>query len=1235
MADREYTLSQKQAINSSGHNILVSASAGSGKTSVLVERVIQKIINGEDVDRLLVVTFTEAAASEMKERIRAAIVKKINEVSDIELQNHFSMQLNKLNNANISTLHAFCMSIIRNYYYIIDLDPTFRIMDPTESELLKESVWADLREELYERDGDGKFALLTRNFSSDRSDEGLQDLILELFEFSNANPDPQAWLQQIAKNYEVPSNNVMDMEFIQQLLAEVKTKLMRIYRKDLDLTERAINGGEPLKKAAEKFQNEVDDLKSIIDSLNGSWDELQQAVSKMKFAQLPRGKKEEVQEFNAYAKSIRNDFKDEFNTIADNYFKLSSEQMIAVFKDAHDLMMKLIEVQNQFAERFLQEKLTRRSLDFSDLEHFALQIVLDDSEEGQAIRRDFQQKFNEVIVDEYQDINPLQETILTSVASSDPGNMFMVGDVKQSIYAFRMADPSLFISKNNQFKDEEQADERIILAENFRSMRNVDDFTNLIFNQVMDTEVGEIEYDDDAQLQFGAKYYPDEVQNNTEVMIYDDSQTDIDDKEATPIISNKNDGQLQMIAQRIQKLFADHTQIYDKKEQKMRDLEYSDIALLHSTGSNNLEIVDTFKKYGIPIQVNNAQDYFQTTEVSIMMALLKIIDNPYQDIPLAAVLRSPMVGLKENELAFLRIGKKNGHYFEALLYFLNEAKLDSNNEFQMQLKTKITHFLEQLDRFSKLARQSTLVDLLWAIYDETGYLDYVGGMPDGPQRQNNLHALYDRAKGYEESSFKGLFQFVRFVEKMRDKNKDLAENPVVTDVKAVKLMTIHGSKGLEFPIVFLIDAEHGFNTMDEKGRYVLDRDAGMGITLKDFIHRLEIDTVQKNWIISIKKQKALAEKLRVLYVALTRAEQKLIITGAVNSADDTLNKWAEAVDTDETLIPAEARSKVSNFLDWIGMAIMRVPSVVEKYADYNTRKLQGTLIPDVELKIINSNELMDQQGLTALKSAQIPELQQLNASDDIAEVDKLKQIMNFKYHDEAATTTTAYQSVSEIKRVFDDPDKFELNFSEVDADQHIKPQNRFVTESLMAPRFMNEATKPKAAEIGTATHLILQQLDLNQPINETIIKDKIGELVMNRVLDEQVANRIRISTILDFFDSDLGQLMINHPENVHREEAFSLLLPAKGLFPKVKGDDDVLIHGIIDAYFEMEDRVILLDYKTDFVLPGSVEQGIEKVINRYQGQVNLYAQALESILKRPVNEKYLYLLSIGRLVEIQ
>lgn len=1236
MAAREYTPSQKQAINSSGHNILVSASAGSGKTSVLVERVIQKIINGEDVDRLLVVTFTEAAASEMKERIRAAIVKKINEVNDAELQNHLSMQLNKLNNANISTLHAFCMSIIRNYYYIIDLDPAFRIMDPTESELLRESVWADLREELYEKDEDEKFARLTRNFSSDRSDDGLQELILELFEFSNANPDPKAWLQKIAKNYEIQSDNVMDMEFIQRILAEVKTKLIRIYQKDSEITEWAINGGEPLKKAADNFQNEVNELKSIIDkSSNGSWDDLQQAMNNMKFAQLPRGKKEEVKEFNAYAKTIRNDFKDEFNALVDSYFKLANEQMITIFKDAHDLMMKLIEVQNQFAERFLQEKLTRRSLDFSDLEHFALQIVLNDSDEGHAIRRGFQQKFNEVIVDEYQDINPLQETILTSVARPEPGNMFMVGDVKQSIYAFRMADPSLFIGKNDQFKNEDQPDERIILAENFRSMRNVDDFTNLIFNQVMDTEVGEIEYDDDAQLQFGAKYYPDEVQNNTEVLIYDDSQTELDDGQNNAIISNKNDGQLQMIAQRIQKLFDDHTEVYDRDAKEMRPLKYSDIALLHSTGGNNLEIVDTFKKYGIPIQVNNAQDYFQTTEVSIMMALLKIIDNPYQDIPLAAVLRSPIVGLKENELAFLRIGKKNGHYFEALLHFLNEFELDTSSAFQVKLKEKISHFIEQLQEFSKLAQQSTLVDLLWAIYEETGYLDYVGGMPDGPQRQNNLHALYDRAKGYEESSFKGLFQFVRFVEKMRDKNKDLAENPVITDVEAVKLMTIHGSKGLEFPIVFLIDAEHGFNTMDEKGRYVLDRDAGMGITLKDFIHRLEIDTIQKNWIISIKKKKALAEKLRVLYVALTRAQQKLIITGAVKSADDTLNKWGNAADTDGMLISAESRSKVSNFLDWIGMAIMRTPSVAKQYPDYVARQLHGELIPDVELRVINSTDLMSKQELTALSNDKNPELHQVDIANDVSDIDEIKQILNFKYQDEAATQTTAYQSVSEIKRVFDDPDKFELNFSEVDVNQRIKPQNRFVTESLATPRFMNEATKPKATEVGTATHLILQQLNLKQPINEAVIKDKIGELVMSRVLDEQVAKRIRVSTILDFFDSDLGQLMVKYPENVYREEAFSLLLPAKGLFPTVKCNDDVLIHGIIDAYFEIEDRVILLDYKTDFVLPGSAEQGIESVINHYQGQVNLYGQALENILGKPVNEKYLYLLSIGQLVEIQ
>jgi ATP-dependent helicase/nuclease subunit A len=1233
---REYTPSQKQAINSAGHNILVSASAGSGKTSVLVERVIQKILNGEDVDRLLVVTFTEAAASEMKERIRAAIIKKVNEVDDAELQNHLSMQLNKLNNANISTLHAFCMSIIRNYYYIIDLDPAFRIMEPTESELMRENVWADLREELYENDVDNQFAQLTRNFSNDRSDDGMQQLILDLFEFSNANPDPAAWLNKIAENYEVSSDDVMELKIVQQVLAQVKTKLIRIYQQDLEIAEAALNGGEPLKKAADNFETEVAELKKIVDlSSTGTWDELQQAIANMKFAQLPRGKKEEVTEFNAYAKPIRNEFKEDFSALAKSYFTLSGQQLLAVAKDAHNLILKLVEVQNAYAERFLAEKIQRRSLDFSDLEHFALQIVLKQSPEGRAVRQEFQQKFNEVIVDEYQDINPLQETILTSVATENPGNMFMVGDVKQSIYAFRMADPSLFISKNNQFKNEDQPDERIILAENFRSMRNVDDFTNLIFNQVMDTEVGEIEYDDDAQLQFGAKYYPDEVQNNTEVLIYDDEGRATLEAPAGAVIKDKNDGQLQMVAQRIQRLFDEKTEIYDRDEQIMRPLKFSDIALLHSAGGNNLNIVDTFKRYGIPIQVNNAQDYFQTTEVSIMMALLKIIDNPYQDIPLAAVLRSPIVGLGENELAFLRIGKKNGHYFEALLHFQNEVQLDFNNEFQMQLKEKIDRFMAQLQHFSAVAHQSTLVDLLWTIYDETGYLDYVGGMPDGPQRQNNLHALYDRAQGYEESSFKGLFQFVRFVEKLRNKDKDLAENPVVTDTEAVKLMTIHGSKGLEFPIVFLIDADHGFNTADSKGNYVLDRDAGMGITVKDFAHRLEIDTLQKNWIIELSKQKMLAEKLRVLYVALTRAQQKLIITGGVKSAEKLLAKWSRKADTANMLLDATVRSKAMNFLDWIGMAIMRIPSVKAAFPSENGHQLTGEHLPEIDLQVVSGEDLLAHQRATMPDEQPQAELQRVDVDESMQDVNQISAILNFKYHDPDATKTTAYQSVSEIKRVFDDPDKFELNFSEVDEHQQIKPQNRFVTDSLMTPRFMNEVSLPSATEIGTATHLILQQLDLNQPINQTVIEDKIAELVMTQVLDQAIADKIQVAMILDFFESDLGQLMVKYPEKVHREEAFSLLLPAKGLFPTVKGDEDVLIHGIIDAYFEIDNRVILLDYKTDYVLPGSPAQGIEALISRYQGQVNLYAQALENILGKSVQEKYLYLLSIGQLVEIQ
>ena len=1234
---RNYTPNQQKAINHGNHNILVSASAGSGKTSVLVERVIQKIISGVDVDNLLVVTFTEAAAREMKERIQTAITKKIAEVHNYELQQHLQQQIGKLSNAQISTIHAFCMLIIKTYYYVIDLDPAFRLMDTYESELLKERIWSDLREELYAADEDGKFAQLTRNFSSDRSDQGLQDLVLKTFEFANSNPNPMEWLDKMNQAYEIDENHFQENVTIQRIIAETKKEVMDVYKSILDIYEYSLTMGDEFAKYAAKYEIEVKSLRSIIEDDFSDWNRIVTKLIEVKFYPMPRGKKEYVTVFNEYAKETHKSCKEQIEKLINRYYLLNKKQMITVMHDSQTLVNELAIVVKKFSERFLSEKMRLKSFDFSDLEHFALQIVTNQTDQGKAVQSGLKDKYQEVIVDEYQDINPLQETILKAVAKVNPGNMFMVGDVKQSIYAFRMADPGLFINKAETFQQDDNEDERIVLSDNFRSMQNITDFTNFIFNQIMDKTIGEIEYDQDAQLLFGAHYYPAEIKNKTELLLYSINNDDLMDES---LVMDKKTGQFEMIAQRIKKLINSQKVIYDTKSGETRPIQYSDIALLHETSSNNIQLVDIFKEYNIPIEVNEAKDYFQTTEISIMMSLLKIIDNPYQDIPLVAVLRSPMFGLKENELAFLRITNKTADYFQAVQYFANEFTIDLSNEFQMKLKNKIDNFLGLLAHFQTMAKQASIVELIWDIYDKTGYLDYVGGMPDGSQRQNNLHALYDRAKVYEQSSFKGVFQFVRFVELMQQKEKDLAENTLTMNENSVKVMTIHGSKGLEFPVVFLIETEHLFNNMDLKGNYTFNRDYGIGITLKDFVHQIQIDTPVKNNLLEIAKTKMLAEKMRLLYVALTRAQQKLIITGAVDDETKIIERWRQKAKNPQTLINDEGRKQVSNFLEWIGMAIFRLfndynPDYLGKPIDHCQINERNMIIPDLLLKVENEYDLnrnkTDDEDQTDNNNVLG---QVLGDSQPVKNETWIKNVLDFKYGDEVATKTTAYQAVSEVKRLFDDPDKFEMNYSEVQIDQKMKPQYRYVTDELPKPRFMQQSKVVKSTDIGTATHLVLQKIDLTEEIDIESIKDTIQNLVLQHLIEENVAAKIDPKHILAFFNSAIGQLMINNASAVHREEAFSLLLPANKIFSGLVHQDDILIHGIIDAYMEIGNRIILLDYKTDKVFPGSTKAGVNALITRYQGQINLYAKALENMLGKKVSEKYLYSLSIGKLVEI-
>lgn len=1255
MSKTSFTPDQQHAISHGGHNVLVSASAGSGKTSVLVERVIQKVLQGTDVDKLLVVTFTDAAAKEMRDRIQTAINQQIRVEKDSEQQRHLISQLTKLNTANISTIHAFCLAIIRRYYYVIDLDPIFRILtDETEGILLREEVWNDLRESLYEKDGE-IFAQLTANFSNDRSDDGFTDLMLRLYDFANATSDPKGWLAKLPEKYHIDSDLDKTAFYQQQILPIVKTTLQGALEGVQSLQTAIQNGSEDLEKFSPILASDHQQIEEILKNGLTDWNVLRGKLQALEFAPVKGGKRnDEVKAFKAQMKDVRGDsthkdgYKMQLQELTQKYFSLDKSQLTQVLQHSEALVTELCKVTNAFMDAYAKEKRHRQILDFSDLEHFAMQILNGSSVESKSARKAYQKQFAEIIVDEYQDINPLQEAILTSVAQEQPGNMFMVGDVKQSIYAFRLADPHLFISKDRAYQSSDIDDERIILSKNFRSVRNVDDFTNLIFEQLMDRKLGEIPYDEDAKLVYGATYYPQEASKETEILIYDDDdQEDTQPKEeakpGTFEIDDKSRGQVAIAGRRIKELIEEKTLIYDRHLKQQRLLTYGDVVLLTPTRKNNLTIVALFKRMGIPVVVNDAQNYFQTTEIAIMMSLLKIIDNPYQDIPLVAVLRSPIVGLDENELAFLRINNRTGNYFQAVLDFHRQFDANQTQAFQLKVFEKVDRFLAQLTHFQDIANQNQLATLIWTIYEETGFLDYVGGMPAGQQRQANLNALYDRARSYEKSSFKGLFQFVRFIERMQKRSKDLAEVPIHSDEAAVQVMTIHGSKGLEFPVVVLMDASHKFNTDSQKGKYVLDSKEGIGITYLDPEIRIQVDTPQKLAITDHIKRNSLAEEMRQLYVALTRAQQRLIIVGACDSKEKLLKKWQTAAQSSSLLLTEATRLNTNNFLDWIGEALVRHPQFSETDVDQVTLPDLKTDTTQFEVKFQTKSELQNVTGMP-IDGEQKDWWQAFEKATHELDVTSLNtqeidRVLNFKYPHQIATQTTAYQSVSEVKRLFDDPDSLEMTLSTVQQDQTLKTQSRYVTNDLGTPKFLQTTIKPKPTEIGTATHLVLQEIPLDVPPTEKSVQDLIGKLSMDRVITPEVAELVNVQHILRFFDSDLGKLMLAEPEKVHREVPFSLLMPAKQLFSGFKDfsdteDTQILIHGIIDGYVELKDRAVLFDYKTDYVQPGSPKNGVQNIINRYAGQLNLYAAALTDILKHPVEERYLYLLAIGQLVEV-
>lgn len=1270
MNDKDLTTSQKSAVNDRNKDILVSASAGSGKTAVLVERVIRLLKENKDlnIDSMLLVTFTKEAAKNMRERIRQRLLK-----SD---DAHLKKQVNRVAIANISTIHAFCEQLIKRYYYVIGLDPQYRLLtDDTEQHLIKEQVFKDLQEYYFGQESEQQaFIRLSQNFVNAKSNvgEGLADVVEKLYNEANAQPNPEAWLHSLEDNYELPKEGDWKQSmFYQRHLQSILKRRLKQDLEDCQANAEKVDmfENDKLTKIINADQAAVDEMYQALSDSNVSWDQLQSLIDKSAFASLKgiriKVEKDEYQ----LCKARRDAVKKDIDSIHNSYFMYGNEQLSTVTKAAKSMVQELVKVTIRYRQDYQKAKLSRHLLDFSDLEHYAYQILTDQTEAGVAVRKQLQQHFKEILVDEYQDTNRLQDELLGQLHDSHSNHMFMVGDVKQSIYRFRQADPTLFLEKGQHFAGEDAGNETISLADNFRSMKGVVDFTNLIFKQLMDKEVGRMDYDDQAQLKYGAKWYNQADQPETEVMIYDANadEDDQDKKQQSAYVqrpegADKLSGEIWMVGMRIRQMLDNGEKIYDSATKKMRPIKPSDIVLLERNKEANTKIISQFERLNIPVMAHDSKNFFKATEIRTIVSLLKIIDNPMQDIPLAAVLRSPIVGLNEPEMAFLRVHDRYNNFYHAVSRFVNIKKIlplkdsEADKVDQIALFNKLFKFMNDLHRYQRIAQQEGLVELIWQIYQTTGFLDYVGIMQGGAQRQANLHALYERAQAYENSSFKGLYQFVHFIDWMQKQNEDLGEAPVQLADDAVNVMTIHGSKGLEFPIVFLINSNKGFNNQDVIGSLIVDPNQGIGLNYignsslinADDSDQLALptkyDLPQRTIIADSLKRDNRAEEMRLLYVALTRAEQKLIITGSVNENNKMGNleqkwkTWEKALQSDSLVLGAEYRLSAKSMLDWIGACLVRTPNfdpkVLGQKFDQDARYSGDFVDADFNVQLYNADKV--DKALAALDKQRGQ--QKMAATDDkvLARKDRdfLSKVINLDYQHKAAVETTPYQSVSAIKGLFvnQDPDDQSMGTLTYKNGQP-KTSGRYSDTDFGQPQFMDTESKLSPTEIGTATHLVFQKINVsNGKVDLATVKDTIDDLLSQGLIaNEKIADAINAEGVATFYQTKLGQQILKHPDNLYREQPFSMLKDGHDLFSGLKEDDGpILIHGIIDGYLVGEKGITLFDYKTDRLKPGDKTR-LAKLVNEYAGQIELYTEALNSQNKIPVTKRYLYFVQTGDL----
>ncbi|WP_458408213.1 helicase-exonuclease AddAB subunit AddA [Anaerotignum sp.] len=1213
MANR-WTEEQRKAIEARGSDLLVSAAAGSGKTAVLVERIIQKIIEeGQEIDRLLVVTFTNAAATEMRQRVGAAIAKKLEEDPD---NIHLQSQMAFLPRADIKTIHAFCLQIIKEYYHLLEIDPAVRTADPAEVKLLQKEVLEELFEELYAEENNEWFLNLLETFTTSTKDDKLKDLVLQAYEYAEGSPEPEGLLEEAAENFAMQEGQTIDdckwFSFIREGVQNQVEYALYQLQKAFTFSD----GGE-----FEGYHNllgkEVAMLENLRDALDKPYPEWRLAYIAVDFARLPAYKGQE-KEWAERIKELRNDAKDTVRKIGEVYFAYSAEMQADLIRNMYPIAKALSDVTKRFIDAFAAAKKEKNIIDFSDYEHFALKILLDENGRPTQAAEEIRQKYDEIMIDEYQDSNIVQELVLQSVSGEVIGenNRFMVGDVKQSIYRFRQAMPELFNEKYMRYPAEEGGKERkIVLSKNFRSRKNILDGINFIFRQIMCRELGDIEYDAEAALYAGMEFPPCAEPHGgaNEIILIETKEGEESDLSEELQEMDRRQVEATAIAKRIKELLESGYHVLDKKTGEYRPVQYGDIAILLRTMKNWSSVLeDVFGREGLPFYAETAEGYYSVPEVETVLNLLRLIDNPRQDIPLLSILHSPIYGLTADELMQVRLSGGKGSYYDCLQNYLE----DGENE---ELRGKISAFLGDIDTFRRKNRDLSLHELLRMLYRETGYYDYLGMTSGGALRQANLRLLLDKAEQYEQGSRKGLFYFIRYVEDMKTAEVETSSAKLQDDSSEhIRVMTIHKSKGLEFPVVFVSDMGKAFNEMDSREKVIFHQKWGMGMDWMDLDKRVSYRTLSRMALADAIRMENLAEEIRVLYVALTRAKEKLILTGTTKDLEKSLWKWSQTAETKQQTLPLFRLRRAKSYFDWVMPAYMRHPGFEQNAdawaeMDYRFGKEDSQwsfsiLTRDTVLQPVDEEQKLAEEQQEYFAGWESP-------AEMTAQREEIFRILSWQYPYGKETKLPAKLSISEIKRKYQEEMSGEL---------------QTVPKIIRLPE-KQEAKGLTGAQIGTAMHTVLEECDLRKEYDKEGLEELISGLVKKGRLTEEEAKAVRGRELLQFFKSRLAQ-RLRVADKIETERTFSLLMQPKELFFGKEYEtvtDTILVNGIIDCYFVEKNQVILLDYKSDRIYDE------EELKERYRIQLQLYKLALERALSLPVAETYIYSLAMGKEISLE